>query len=85
MNKLALLFFILLCHSTYSQIGEGQKFCEETKGGSYFPISEFNFSKKIIWYKTFYNETKEGMKVIDGKTYYEFKQEWQDKNISMLL
>lgn len=84
MNKLLLPFFIFLSHISYSQISEGQKFCEETKDGPYFPILEYNFNKKIFWYKTFYKETREGMKVIDGKTYYEFKQEWQDKNISTL-
>lgn len=83
MNKL-LLFLILCGNILFAQIGEGQKFCSETKGGSYFPIDDFNAKKKIFWAKTFYVETKEGSKTFNGKVYTEFKQLWENGEVATL-
>ena len=84
MNKTILAFLLLISYNSYSQLDEGQKFCEESKMGNYFPVSSYNFSKKIYWYKTFYKEIKKDTKIINGKTYTEFEQEWEDKRISLL-
>ncbi|WP_123947534.1 hypothetical protein [Flavobacterium reichenbachii] len=79
---LPFLFIFFTCIS-YSQMGEGHKFCDELKDGKYFPLS-YEFKKKILWSKSFYWETREGTKVINGKTYVEIKQEWEDKSIVLL-
>ncbi|OXB04286.1 hypothetical protein [Flavobacterium pectinovorum] len=84
MNKTLLVCLLLVSYNSHSQIGEGQKFCEESKIGNYFPVTSYNFNKKIFWYKTFYYEVKKGTKIINGKTYTEFEQEWEDKRISLL-
>lgn len=82
MNKLLFILFIFFNHISHSQIIEGQKFCEETTDGSFIPLSIDK--KKILWYDTFYFEYIIGTKIINGKTYTEFKQEWENKNISLL-
>jgi len=84
MNKITLFFLLFLSHISYSQITEGQKFCEENKDGSYFPVSDLNFKKKVLWAKTYYNETKEESKIINGKAYFQFRQEWENKNVVLL-
>lgn len=83
MNKIITVFLLLLSYTSYSQIEEGQKFCDETKDASYFPVSK-SLNKKIRWGNTFYIEATEGTQVIDGKMYFEFKQEWEDKNVALL-
>ena len=82
MKKILWLLIIFISCSSYSQLFEGQKFCEEAKGYSYFPLEITK--KKILWYKTFYFETKQETKKIKGKTYIEFKQEWNN-SISDLI
>ncbi|TDO83115.1 hypothetical protein EV143_102379 [Flavobacterium chryseum] len=84
MNKTLLIFLLLVSFNSYSQIGEGQKFCEESKIGNYFPVSSFNFNKKILWYKTYYKEIKKDPETINGKVYTVFEQKWEDKKISLL-
>lgn len=76
MKKIAVLFVIFFSYTSYSQLYEGQRFCEESKGYSYFPLEIAK--KKILWYNTFYIETTNSTKVINGKTYIEFNQEWKD-------
>lgn len=82
MNKILLLLFVFVNTVTYSQISEGQNFCLETKDGSYFPLS-IN-QKKLIWANTSYTETKGESKVINGKTYTKFIQDWGNNNIDKL-
>lgn len=80
MNKLLFFLFIFSCQLSHSQIIEGQNFCQETIDGSFVPLSIDK--KKILWYETFYFEYITGSKIIKGKTYIEFKQEWENKNTS---
>jgi hypothetical protein len=82
MKKIALLLLIFFSCPSYSQLFEGQKFCEESKGFSYFPLAITK--KKILWYDTFYFETKNETKVLNGKTYVEFKQEWNNSESDLL-
>lgn len=83
LNKIILLLLLLCSCASYSQIEEGQNFCVETKGASYFPL-HYNSKKKLRWGSTFYYETNEGTKEFNGKSYIEFKQEWEDKNVALL-
>ncbi len=76
MKKLAFLLLLFFSYSSYSQLYDGQKFCESSEGYSYFPLEIMK--KKLFWYDTFYLETNNGTKVINGKTYIEFKQVWKD-------
>lgn len=73
---------MLISCISYSQLFEGQKFCEESKDYSYFPLEITK--KKILWSKTFYFETKEQTKVINEKTYIEIKQKWDNSNSDLL-
>lgn len=74
-TKLITGLFLLLAIYNYAQIQEGQEFCEATPNGSYFSLE---LDKKIIfWAETYYVETKEGKKVINGKTYTAFAQQWE--------
>lgn len=82
MKKITFFLFLLSCIAN-AQIGEGQKFCDETRDGSYFPLS-YEFKKKILWADTFYWETKLGTKNINGINYTAIKQEWKDKEVSIL-
>lgn len=82
MNKIFILLILFYTSVSYSQLFEGQKFCEESKDESYFPI--LIEKKKIFWKSTFYFETKSQTKVLNGKTYMEFKQEWKDLNVDLL-
>jgi hypothetical protein len=82
MKKILVLFLIFYSYASYSQLYEGQKFCEESKGYSFFPLEIAK--KKILWYTTFYCETKNETKVINGKTYIEFKQDWENSESSIL-
>lgn len=76
-----LLFLFFLTTTTYAQ-KEGQNFCKGTTDGSYFPLDIQK--KKIVWYNTYYYETLEGDKMLKGKTYVAFKQQWQDGSNSMI-
>lgn len=82
MNKILILFLALFSSVSYSQITEGQKFCEESKDASFFPLQIDK--KKILWGKTFYFETKNQTKILNGKTYIEFKQEWNKASTDLL-
>lgn len=84
MKKLMLVFFIVITCPAFSQISEGQKFCEETKEGPYFPVLLFNFHKKVLWYNNIYKETKEVVKIIKGITYTQFKQDWDNGQCNLL-
>nr|WP_315223815.1 hypothetical protein [uncultured Flavobacterium sp.] len=84
MKKLVLFFLMITACPAFSQISEGQKFCEETKEGPYFPVSLINFNKKVFWYTDFYKETKEEVKIINGITYTQLKQEWNNGKSSLL-
>ena len=76
------LIFIISSIFSFSQLKEGQNFCDENPGEDYFSIS---YNRKIIlWSNTYYLETKNGIKKINGKTYTEFKQTWKDNNVSTL-
>ncbi|WP_298503648.1 hypothetical protein [uncultured Maribacter sp.] len=77
-NKLLLSLFILISLLSNAQLREGQNFCDESPEGNYFPLS-LN-KKNILWADTYYTEDKIGTKIINGKTYLEFKQNW--KNIA---
>lgn len=79
------IYLLLLLNSIYfseAQIKEGQDFCSEINNESYFPLSIDK--KKILWYNTFYTETKGNNIEIKGKKYTEFKQEWEDKSTSII-
>jgi len=77
-----ILVLVILSVFSFSQLKEGQSFCDESVDGGYFPLS---FREKVIlWANTYYLETITGTKKINGKTYIEFKQAWENKNISML-
>lgn len=82
MKKTLLLILIFYSYTSYSQLYEGQKFCEESKDFSYFPLEITK--KKILWYNGFYFETKNKTKVLNGKTYFEFKQEWNNSESFLL-
>ncbi|PXY42336.1 hypothetical protein DMB65_03655 [Flavobacterium cheongpyeongense] len=82
MNKIFILSIIFFTNVSYSQLFEGQKFCEESKDLSYFPI--LIHKKKIFWRNTFYFETKSETKILNGKVYTEFKQEWNNSNTDLL-
>ncbi|MFD1603188.1 hypothetical protein ACFSJW_06190 [Flavobacterium artemisiae] len=79
MNKIIILFILFSTTVSYSQLFEGQKFCEESKNESYFPL--LIGKKKIFWKKGFYFETKGETKIINGKTYTEFKQVWNNSDL----
>lgn len=82
MTKIFILFLAFFTSVTYSQLFEGQKFCEESKDESFFPL--LIYKKKILWKNTFYFEIKSETKILNGKTYTAFKQEW-DKDSTDLL
>lgn len=82
MKKILLFILIFFSCFSYSQLFENQKFCKESKGISYFPLEITK--KKILWQDTFYFEIKNKTKVINGKTYVEFKQEWNNSESFLL-
>lgn len=71
---LILLFSLFTVTNSFSQLKEGQNFCDPTEDGSYFPL--VIKKKKFFWADTRYVETKKGTKELNGKTYVEFSQEW---------
>ena len=81
-NILLLTFSFLTINVTFAQLKEGQNFCSETKTGNYFPLV-LN-EKKLLWKDTHYTETKIRTKEINGKTYFEFLQKWEDGYSSTL-
>jgi hypothetical protein len=81
MKKITIVF-ILFCVKSFGQV-EGQSFCDGTKDGSYFPL---NIQvKKLFWYTTYYFETKKNVKLINGKEYVGFEQQWKDNNVDELF
>lgn len=79
-NSISIALCMLFSIISFSQLKEGQIFCNEIKDGSYFPLTK---SEKIIyWSDTYYTETKSGAKNINGKLYQEFKQTWEGNNVS---
>lgn len=82
MLKTIISCLILFSGFAYSQLYEGQNFCGESKGFSYFPLQIEK--KKIFWDTTFYFETKEQTKTINGKTYLEFKQKWENERFDLI-
>jgi len=75
MKKLIPLF-LLITTTTFAQ-KEGQSFCAGDPTETYFPLLQEK--KTIIWYNTYYEETLLGEKVIDGKKYKVYLQEWESK------
>jgi len=73
--KYKITFFLFIVYFlSYSQLKEGQTFCDEMEGEDYFSIK---INKKIIlWSNTYYIETIEGKKTINGKVYNKYKQSW---------
>ena len=81
-KSLVLILSLLAVIETFSQIKEGQNFCDQTKDGSYFPLV-LN-EKKFFWEETHYVETKNGTKELNGKTYIEYLQKWKGGTTSTL-
>ncbi len=82
MKKIMIFISILLTSNSYSQLYEGQKFCEESKDYGFFPLAIGK--KKILWYNTFYFETKQETKIFNRKIYIEFKQEWNKSSSDLI-
>ena len=76
------LLSLLFPFFSYSQI-EKQVICEGLKKGNYFPLDIK--AKKIVWYDTYYYERLVGTKILNGKTYFEFEQEWKNGNKDYLF
>ncbi len=81
MKSIILLVLFLIASQVYSQ-EEGQSFCDGVTDGSYLPLDIKK--KKIYWGDTYYIETIEGDKEINGKLYKEFKQEWENGDVDLL-
>lgn len=75
MKKTLTLLFLILTTTLFAQ-KQGQIFCDGDDTEGYFPL--FNLNKIIVWYNTHYSETLVGEKVLDGKTYKVFVQEWKE-------
>lgn len=82
MKKIFIILVSLLAFKGYSQLKEGQNFCSQNEGGEYFSLS-IN-KKKIFWKNTYYIETINGKKIINGKEYTEIKQEWENKTVDLM-
>jgi len=82
MKKPIILLLLLIATNLYSQIKEGQDFCDETINGKFFPLSIEK--KKILWANTSYYETQNGIKIINGKKYKEYIQEWSNNHSDKL-
>jgi hypothetical protein len=59
--------------SIFSQ-SEGQNFCSEFESDHYFPLDIHK--KKLTWYDLSYFESKTSVKILNGKEYTSFAQEW---------
>ncbi|AUC74942.1 hypothetical protein [Olleya sp. Bg11-27] len=82
MKNSLILLFLLISIQSFAQYYEGQNFCDELIDKSFFPIDIKE--KKILWTNTYYAETKNGTKEINGKTYVEFLQKWKGNNTDKL-
>jgi hypothetical protein len=81
-RKIILVTLLLIHFSSFSQLKQGQQFCDERQDDDYFSIK---IQKKIIfWANTYYIETIEGEKEINGNKYSVFRQVWEDKTVSLL-
>ncbi|MFD0989977.1 hypothetical protein ACFQ1R_07710 [Mariniflexile jejuense] len=69
------LLLLLISIQSFAQYKDGQFFCDELPEKSYFPIDIKE--KKIFWSDTYYTETINGTKELNGKTYFEFIQKWK--------
>ena len=81
-KKIILTLIFLISLKSFSQIKEGQDFCDESKNKTYFPL--VIKKKKIYWADTYYVETINGTKEINGKIYIEFQQKWKGNKIDKL-
>ena len=81
-HYITLLFTFFITLNAFSQV-EGQSFCDGLEEGEYFPLNIVK--KKVYWYNTYYFETKEGTKIIDGKKYNVFNQRWEDGSSDTIL
>lgn len=72
-NTLTFLFLLLTTLSFAKK--EGQSFCDGDDMQGYF--KPLNWHKVVIWYGTHYTESVVGEKVVDGKTYKVYVQEWE--------
>ncbi|UII23576.1 hypothetical protein [Fulvivirga ligni] len=83
MKKMLILFVgMLFITSAYAQLKEGQSFCDENEDGSYFPL--IFKERKIFWVNTYYTETKIGTKELNGRTYFEYAQTWENGAVDTL-
>lgn len=80
MKNCYLIFLIFTATLLTAQ--EGQSFCDGNATASYFPLT---IQKKVIlWGNTSYIETLVGEKVLNGKTYKEYEQKWENGEIQKL-
>ncbi len=82
MKNLIFSVFSLTVASVYAQ-KEGQDFCKGSTGGSYFPLDIKK--KKLLWSDTYYFETFEKDTLVNGTTYFKFKQVWKNGDADILL
>jgi len=82
MKKMILITLLVSSIKNVAQFKEGQNFCDTTEDNSYFPLAIHE--KKIFWADTYYTETKNGTKEINGKVYTEFLQKWKSNNEHIL-
>jgi hypothetical protein len=81
MQKIFILFFILLNCICYSQKIEQKNFCKSNNEASFFPLD--NNTKKVTWHDTFYIEKRKQIKNIKGKYYVEFEQETENDGTTL--
>jgi len=75
--KFKILTILLLITTTTFAQKEGQSFCNGDSSETYFPL--LKEKKTLIWYGTYYEETQIGEKIIEGKHYKMYLQEWESK------
>lgn len=74
MKKALTLLFLIFTTATFAQ-KDGQNFCDGDDTEGYF--KPLNWPKIVVWYNTHYNERAIGEKVLEGKTYKIYVQEWE--------
>jgi hypothetical protein len=72
------IFLILIFSTAAFAHKEGQSFCDGVDSESYFTF--LTFEKILVWFGSYYIEKLEGEKVINGKTYKVYVQEWKEGN-----
>jgi hypothetical protein len=80
-SYIIILIFTLFSIKSFSQ-KEGQIFCEGDKSEPYFML--WQGKKNIIWQNTFYKEDFVGFKTINNIEYLEYKQTWENGDVSEL-